>query len=378
MNEPLPWELDQTIAFFAEITPELHARGLKVAGPSWSVGNPELDALRKWGYFGDRARIDLLTFHAYWAEKGFTAWAALRPLRLMREAGFTGDWAITEGGRDNLSTPAFGEGGNGGWQRDGVSAEQYVRELLEFTALNAAHPGFRGFTPFTAAPTDPRWFPYSTDGLVDLILAGQPAGGNGGAIVFNDPAGLIKKYNLAVIETQTLTIALEEAPPGQVELRADGPPDLRIAIRTADGRNRVEGMGHAAVVMAMSSDYYPEQGQRGPWVIEAEGASVVGAGMRPDHSHANVRFVRKIAPQPPTDPPQPPSPDREIINGFAVSFGFLAAYKADKAGLGLPISPMLSSGQFGGEPDVPAGRQRQVQYFKNATLYYDGFNVKRL
>lgn len=357
INEPLPWQLAETIAFFAQITPELHRRGLKVAGPSWSVGNPEPDAFAQWMRFAAGAGVDLLTFHAYFADSGFTPWAAGRPLRLIQAAGFTGPWAITEGGRDNLSTPAFNEGGRGGWKKDGVTADRYVRELFDFVALNSVHPGFKGLTPFTAAPASD-WTAFDTDPLVDLILSGAgptppiPAPGP-----LPDQASLIAKYNLAgqIFETASVGVMFKERPNYEVGWDVWGPPDLEVCTyTTGDGKNRICGAGHSGQTFANTSDYFPENGQHGPWTAECGGARVTGLGMKPSHEHPDLTFYRK------EQAPVPPDPPAGAPRGWQLAFD---DYAQAHPYVGDAIGPI-----FYFPPDFACAGQESATYL----LVFDG------
>jgi hypothetical protein len=65
------------VAFHQRIVPILHAAGVKVCGPCWSTGaygQADWDAFRGANWCG----LDAIALHAYWANKGFTIWNALR------------------------------------------------------------------------------------------------------------------------------------------------------------------------------------------------------------------------------------------------------------------------------------------------------------
>lgn len=366
MNEPLPWEDHLTKVFFDQISVELHARGLKCAGPSWSVGNPEQDVFNAWVAEGMHG-IDLLTAHAYWADKGFTTWAALRPLRLVTDGRYTGPWAITEGGRDNLSTPAFGEGGKGGWIKDGVSPEQYVSELMSFVAQNAEHRGFVGFTPFTGGPAE-QWKAYDTDPLVPRILAYTP-----GPTPIPEPepppvndaeiARIEAKYNMSHHDSDTVYLAELIERPDPPSIAAYGPADLQVLVSTKDGLHQAKGMGYAEIAFSHPAAFYPTQGQTGFFYAEVGDARCDGLGWAfgiPNDTapHRNVVpvFQRRPAPEPPDPRPEPPTGPR----GWELAFNDYARahpYVGDAIG-----------GIFYFPPDFICAGQESASHL----LIYDG------
>src|SRR5262245_38801064 len=113
-------------------------------------------------------------------------------------------------------------------------------------------------------------------------------------------AGLEAKYNLTVRTTASMGVRFEDVTNGTVELEALGPATERVVLQTADGQNRAEGYGRAAVVMAASSKYFPQNGEHGPWQALCGGARVDGLGMMPDHSHPRTIFAAEGSAPAPT------------------------------------------------------------------------------
>src|SRR5262245_61085216 len=165
-----------------------------------------------------------------------------------------------------------------------------------------------------------------------------------------------------------MAVALAEAPPGQLELRADGPPDATVIVHTADGQHVQQGVGRAGVIMAATAFYDPAL-QQGPFVAECEGARVFGLGMKAftNHDHPNVTFTRRAPVGGGSNGAD------EIINGHAVRFGFLDAFHADPQGLGPPISDQIFASEGGGGAGTLT-----LQIFRNAVLVWDGAKVVRV
>ncbi|MBX6770894.1 MAG: hypothetical protein IRY83_04160 [Chloroflexi bacterium] len=143
----------------------LHRAGVKVAIGSWGTGDytaEDWEAARNSG-------ADAIAVHCYWAERGFTRWNALRYRQFWR----SGDppVIITECGRDRVRDGNGGTYvGQGGWRRDGISAEQYVAELIAYDTELQRDSYMIGATVFTAGATDD-WRDFDTDGITDPLLA---------------------------------------------------------------------------------------------------------------------------------------------------------------------------------------------------------------
>ncbi len=148
--------LEQHADFVADATKLLHARGLKVAGFSFSTGNP---GQSEWSYLRQRSfcGVDALALHEYWGPLGLTLWEGLRH-RLAHQwlDGAHPPMLITECGRDAV------DGGGRGWQISGLTPAQYAAELATYAAALAEDSYVLGATVFTAGPT-PDWTNYSTD-----------------------------------------------------------------------------------------------------------------------------------------------------------------------------------------------------------------------
>jgi hypothetical protein len=135
------------------------------------------------------------------------------------------------------------------------------------------------------------------------------------------PGGdIARKYNLIVTETADIGATFQDDTSGQVELHVDGPTDLLVTLNTDDGRNPApnQGPGHASIIMAGSSAYFPQNGAHGPWVTTCQGAKVAGLGMMPSHHHPRTIFYRKQQPAP--GPTPPPTTDGGWFGAFADVF----------------------------------------------------------
>lgn len=77
-------------------------------------------------------------------------------------------FVITECGRDAV------EGGQPGWLRCGISAEQYLQELMAYDAAIQQDSYVIGGTPFTAGAAGGEWKYFDVDTLVPAILGTRP------------------------------------------------------------------------------------------------------------------------------------------------------------------------------------------------------------
>ncbi len=135
--------------------PILHAAGLLVAGPSWATGDYEREDWEAWRAAG-WAGFDAVSLHAYYSDAGFTPWNALRWKSYWQQ----GDplVLITECGRDrvrdgdinvNQGWLPLNNSGEYGWEKQGVTAEQYIAELRAYDAILSDSPEVLGATVFT-------------------------------------------------------------------------------------------------------------------------------------------------------------------------------------------------------------------------------------
>jgi len=115
--------LAQYVVWTRQFVDEAHAHGYKVAGFSWSTGNP---GPADWAYCRSQgwAGVDAIAMHAYWGNQGFTVYNALRFSQLWQP----GDppVIVSECGRDAV------EGGAAGWMASGLTAQQYISELESY------------------------------------------------------------------------------------------------------------------------------------------------------------------------------------------------------------------------------------------------------
>jgi GH25 family lysozyme M1 (1,4-beta-N-acetylmuramidase) len=148
-------------ALALKAVPLLRAGGLKVALPSWSTGSYEQEDWDGWRAI-NWAGADAIALHAYWGDQGFSPWHALRYERFWEP----GDppVIVSECGRDAV------EGGRGGWIRDGLTDEQYLRDLVAYDAALARDPYVRGGCVFTTSPS-PDWESFSVDPLCQRLAA---------------------------------------------------------------------------------------------------------------------------------------------------------------------------------------------------------------
>lgn len=160
--------LEEYVAWTRDATAYAHEHGILVAGFQFSTGQPEHEDwlyIKEQGYAG----VDAIALHEYWGGQGFTGWNALRYRKVHEWLG--GDhppFVITECGRDRV------EGGNGGWHNDGVSADQYIAELLAYDASIQADPYVLGAVVYTVGPTDD-WRAFEVDSIQYRIPGGEPS-----------------------------------------------------------------------------------------------------------------------------------------------------------------------------------------------------------
>lgn len=150
--------LEQHVALVRGVTLRLHWAGVKVAGFSFSTGQPDLAS---WAYLASQsfAGVDAVAIHEYWGSQGFTREQALRHRQVHEFLhGEHPPFLVTECGRDAI------QGGMAGWKRNGISAEQYVAELRAYANEIERDTYVLGATVFTAGPT-PDWDAFSTDDL---------------------------------------------------------------------------------------------------------------------------------------------------------------------------------------------------------------------
>ncbi len=157
--------LDRYITLHEEAAPVIHAQGIGLAGFCFSTGNPEPE---DWQHIQARGfgGVDVLAIHEYWGNQGLSTWNALRYRRVHEWLGGSHPpFVITETGRDQV------EGGAAGWIASGVSAEQYLGELMAYDNAISQDWYVLGGTIFTAGPNGD-WVNFNVDPLVDAIVGG--------------------------------------------------------------------------------------------------------------------------------------------------------------------------------------------------------------
>ncbi len=160
--------LEQHADFMAAIVPKLHGLGVKVAGFSFSVGNPGL------AEFGDKddaqylynrgfCGVDAIAMHCYFGANQDPAGAWNRAYAFRYRAFHDAvptcpPILITECGIDSVP------GGAKGWKASGLSGEQYLDLLAAFDAELAKDSYVIAACVFTAGPTED-WASFDTDEL---------------------------------------------------------------------------------------------------------------------------------------------------------------------------------------------------------------------
>ncbi len=160
------------IAYHADVLEEaaraLHAAGYKVAGFSFSTGNPEPEV---WHFIQAHnfCSVDAIAIHEYWAAQGFSTWNALRYRRAHEWLGGQHPpFIITECGRDAISDE--GAAGKPGWQKQGITGDQYVKELIAYDAELQKDRYVLGGVVFTCGPYSD-FSAFDVDTLVPKIPA---------------------------------------------------------------------------------------------------------------------------------------------------------------------------------------------------------------
>lgn len=170
--------LERHVAMTQEAVTHLNSirPDLRILGFSFSTGSPELsdwEYLRSKGFGG----VQAVGWHGYWGlpynaqnpRLAFTPYNAFR-YRLFWKPG---DPLIlaSECGRDKVRDGANGQYvGNGGWIADGLTDEQFLREIEAYDDECQKDAHMLGGTFFTNGPSS-QWEKYSMDGLSDRLAA---------------------------------------------------------------------------------------------------------------------------------------------------------------------------------------------------------------
>jgi hypothetical protein len=165
------------LALMKRVVEILHAAGVKVCGPSWYTGDYSEEAWLGWRA-EDWAGVDLIAVQAYWADRGFTPWNAMRPFVMWSEADGRALVIVecfrdqTRDGEHGTMRPHDGPG-DYGWQAQGLSEKQALGELSAYeAAVGATGVPCVGLLPFVCGPTDDwRSKGYSLDPIVPALAA---------------------------------------------------------------------------------------------------------------------------------------------------------------------------------------------------------------
>jgi len=164
------------VRWTSEAVPVLHAAGLRVAGFSFSTGNPEQS---DWAYLVSQnyAGVDAVAIHEYWGPQGPSGspWNALRH-RFVDQwtQGGHPPFLITETGRDAVDGANCNGQTECGFRAQQVSNDQYVSELLAYDGLIAADAYVLGAAIFEAGSMHTDWWNFDIDDLVAAILGQSP------------------------------------------------------------------------------------------------------------------------------------------------------------------------------------------------------------
>jgi len=212
--------LERRVELTAEVVQVFHTNNLQVAGFSFSVGNPDED---DWQYVKSQgfAGVDCLAVHEYWGTKVNNLETALRHRKVHEWlGGVHPPFVITECGRDWIP----GETSVGGWLAQGISAEQYLTELIAYDYALLQDPYVIGATVFTAGG-GANWRYFDVDTLVPAILGtgtiAEPIRLSGwlmlGALAFAAGAVMMLLNTFRPYDILELQ-AGETIPPGYVEV----------------------------------------------------------------------------------------------------------------------------------------------------------------
>ena len=162
---------------FAEL---MHGRGEKVAGFSWSTGNPTDNQL-KWIIplvTGAAAAVDAHAFHEYAKPRSgtpFSDWGRYRLFERALPAHARKPVVITEAGVDDI-----GDAGTSGWAAH-MTAGQYLELLAQYDQTISVDNYVLGATIYTLK--DPNWASFEIEGEVLGRLADYMAGKGGGTVL---------------------------------------------------------------------------------------------------------------------------------------------------------------------------------------------------
>lgn len=203
--------------WYIEFAQLMHARGERVAGFSWSTGNPT-DRHLGWiiPLISQAAQaVDAHAFHEYTKPRSPTPrsdWGRYRLFERALPPEARKPVVITEAGIDDI-----GDAHTSGWIAQGLTARAYVDLLAGYDALLGEDSYVLGATVYTLK--DPGWPSFEIDGEALSTLADHVSS-QGGGMVLGDTWPALK-----------LTV------PGVMELAAfpEVPPTITIRVVDQDG-----------------------------------------------------------------------------------------------------------------------------------------------
>ncbi|MCL4395022.1 MAG: hypothetical protein M1482_09515 [Chloroflexi bacterium] len=180
LNEPVVKSVDDAKALnawyvrFAEL---MHAQGEKVAGFSWSTGNPTPDVQSAIVPFlvDAAAAVDVHAFHEYYSRAGEGKdWGCYRTFEQALPQAARRPVVITEAGLDDNGDPYIG-----GW-RGHKTPQEYLEILKGYDAILLQDPYVLGATLFQWG--DYGWPSFELTNVIDLLTAYVQSAGGGAAI----------------------------------------------------------------------------------------------------------------------------------------------------------------------------------------------------
>ncbi len=197
----------------------MHARGEKVAGFSWSTGNPTDNHLR-WiiPLITEAAQVvDAHAFHEYAKPRSPTPqsdWGRYRLFERALPPEARKPVVITEAGIDDM-----GDANTSGWRAQGLTPRAYVDLLASYDTLLAPDDYVLGATVFTLK--DPGWPSFEIDGEALTTLADHVAA-QGGGVALGDSWFNLKLTLPGVVEPELFAEAAVGVAP-EVTLRVADP-----------------------------------------------------------------------------------------------------------------------------------------------------------
>ena len=196
--------------WYLEFAQLMHARGERVAGFSWSTGNPTDNHLR-WiiPLISQAAQaVDAHAFHEYAKPRSPTPrsdWGRYRLFERALPPAARKPVVITEAGIDDIGNPQAS-----GWIAQGLTARAYIDLLASYDTLLGEDDYVLGATVYTLK--DPGWPSFEIDGEALHTLADHVSSRGGGIVL--DGAWPTRKLSApGVAEASSLTAGSTETAP---------------------------------------------------------------------------------------------------------------------------------------------------------------------